>query len=595
MPDTVEVDPSQVHSIEVDPSEVQAVPGPSIWQRALTNAPRSLANLALQTPGIPREGAPDPTLKRPEERTPEEQAEVNRIKSQSFVQRLGELGGEFAAPAVRAWEGVKKFAGDPIGTARESFAENPAGTLALPLQIGRMGGEVATSAPARAAGQAIRAVATKPAVLKTGGAAVGGTVGHMTGIPGGGVVGAMLGREAGGALADRLNAVPQVPPEFDDIAKGLGGTNYASLSPAGQETVQRIHSQMAAGAGKAKPLASYTAAPDVPARTGRIDIGEPAQPRPGQPRTVEQAAQEFINQRKAAASGPQAHPLEVQPHPLEAGRPLRPAPQAELEAAQPIPRAETLKPDVAAGLGEGATRVNPLGGVERLERIPMEKIKPAAPTEERPQGNVIHPEVVQHYVDNPSPVAPELRLQPNGSYETYDGHHRIEAAKQRGETDTLAWTSKPGENGLPEVPAATVAEAAAAPPLTPPEATPAVPPPAASIPPGPPPEAYLNRETTGLQVAPEMANRAAKAQRFIVHLKGTQNLPLTQAEWVKVAADMGEKTPSFATQQYIRQGLNQAMREGTEQPGKVQTIPEHLARNPKALKIAQQLVDMMNQ
>lgn len=117
-----------------------------------------------------------------------------------------------------------------------------------------------------------------------------------------------------------------------------------------------------------------------------------------------------------------------------------------------IDRAETLKPTVAAGLAPGSTRVNPKGGVETLERVPIDKIVPAKATEGRPQGNTIYPKKVAEYQETPSPVAPELRTGPDGKYVTYEGHHRIEAAKANGEKTILAWTSKPGPDGLPEVP-----------------------------------------------------------------------------------------------------------------------------------------------
>lgn len=116
---------------------------------------------------------------------------------------------------------------------------------------------------------------------------------------------------------------------------------------------------------------------------------------------------------------------------------------------------------------------------------------------------------------------------------------------------------------------------------------------AEAIPPGEPPSAYLDQETSGLQVPQIAANRAAKAQRFIDKLGGTQNLPRTQAEWAKVASDIGEKPPSLDTQEQITFGLNKLMRAGTERPGEVETLPPAVAKNPKALKIAQQLLEEM--
>lgn len=119
--------------------------------------------------------------------------------------------------------------------------------------------------------------------------------------------------------------------------------------------------------------------------------------------------------------------------------------------ARNIPREETLRRDVAAGLAEGSTRVNPLGGVETLRKVPIGQIHEAAPTELRPEGNVIYPERVAQYRENPSPVAPELRVDPDGGFSIHDGHHRIAGAIERGDSTVLAWTSKADENGLPKV------------------------------------------------------------------------------------------------------------------------------------------------
>lgn len=121
------------------------------------------------------------------------------------------------------------------------------------------------------------------------------------------------------------------------------------------------------------------------------------------------------------------------------------------EVVRNIPREETLRPDVAAGLAEGSTRVNPLGGVETLRKVPIGQIHEAAPTELRPEGNVIYPERVAQYRENPSPVAPELRVDPDGGFSIHDGHHRIAGAIERGDSTVLAWTSKADENGLPKV------------------------------------------------------------------------------------------------------------------------------------------------
>lgn len=105
-----------------------------------------------------------------------------------------------------------------------------------------------------------------------------------------------------------------------------------------------------------------------------------------------------------------------------------------------------------------------------------------------------------------------------------------------------------------------------------------------------PPASFLDNETTGLLPDRLIANRAAKAQRFIKALGGTQNLPTNQSEWARLADQLGEKVPSLETQGQIEFGLNRRMMTKTETPGTVEhTTPSALSKNPKALKIAQQL------
>lgn len=140
--------------------------------------------------------------------------------------------------------------------------------------------------------------------------------------------------------------------------------------------------------------------------------------------------------------------------------------------------------------------------------------------------------------------------------------------------------------------------------LTPPQtATPRVTPEAPAPEPAVrPPAAYLNQETTGTQNSKLLGNRAAKADRFVKYLGGTQNLPRTESAWAKVATDMGENIPSKETRQAIMDGLNKLARAGKETPTKLQAEPisaafsnESLpaANRLKALKIAQQLKQSM--
>jgi hypothetical protein len=137
---------------------------------------------------------------------------------------------------------------------------------------------------------------------------------------------------------------------------------------------------------------------------------------------------------------------------------------------------------------------------------------------------------------------------------------------------------------------------AAAPPPLPaeppqiPKSEPAAAPPSEST---APPAAYMDTETTGLQVPRHMANRAAMAQRFVDKLGGTQNLPTNESEWVRLANDLGERVPSPETRAQIEFGLNRRMVTKTETPGSIEVTEPAVAKNPKALKIAQQLQEEM--
>lgn len=116
-----------------------------------------------------------------------------------------------------------------------------------------------------------------------------------------------------------------------------------------------------------------------------------------------------------------------------------------------VDRAETLKPEVASTLAAGSTRTNPNGTTQELKEIDLSDILPAQPTEARPEGNVMYPETVAKYVKNPTPVAPEVNPSTDGTFFiTHDGHHRIEAAKQRGETSILAWVTKEVKSAKPQ-------------------------------------------------------------------------------------------------------------------------------------------------
>lgn len=91
----------------------------------------------------------------------------------------------------------------------------------------------------------------------------------------------------------------------------------------------------------------------------------------------------------------------------------------------------------------GTLRVNQHGGVEALKRIPIQDIKLMP-------GNHLYPDKVKEYQGRPDAPNPELRITPDGKFVVYDGNHRVEAARNRGDKDVLAWVSKPdGTTGYP--------------------------------------------------------------------------------------------------------------------------------------------------
>lgn len=117
-------------------------------------------------------------------------------------------------------------------------------------------------------------------------------------------------------------------------------------------------------------------------------------------------------------------------------------------AVKTVPREDSLDPEVAATLAPGSMRLNPDGTIQELKRIPLNKVtvitkKPAGIPQDvwdkRGGKNTIYPEIVNKYATNPSPIAPEMIDAENGQYGIWDGHHRVEGARQRGDSSILAW------------------------------------------------------------------------------------------------------------------------------------------------------------
>lgn len=100
--------------------------------------------------------------------------------------------------------------------------------------------------------------------------------------------------------------------------------------------------------------------------------------------------------------------------------------------AKVLARTETLKKRYDQ---TGTLRVNQHGGVEALKRIPIQDIRLMP-------GNHLYPDKVKEYQGRPDAPNPELRITPDGKFVVYDGNHRVEAARNRGDKDVLAWVSK---------------------------------------------------------------------------------------------------------------------------------------------------------
>lgn len=98
----------------------------------------------------------------------------------------------------------------------------------------------------------------------------------------------------------------------------------------------------------------------------------------------------------------------------------------------PLPRQETLDPEVSSKLKEGAKRINPDGTTQVLKKVPLDKIKPE-------EGNRMYADITRSFKTAGWTVKPELKQDEGGNFTIHEGHHRIAAAKELGNKDTLAW------------------------------------------------------------------------------------------------------------------------------------------------------------
>lgn len=145
--------------------------------------------------------------------------------------------------------------------------------------------------------------------------------------------------------------------------------------------------------------------------------------------TVQRLADQQIARESGTPAAPAPAPAVAPPAGWTAG----PAPAARTAASDAaIPRAQTLKPDVASMLKEGAVRENPDGSRQVLQRVPLDKIA-------SDPGNEIYPDVVGSYQRNGYTVHPELRANEDGGLTVQEGHHRLAADAKNGKTEVLAW------------------------------------------------------------------------------------------------------------------------------------------------------------
>lgn len=100
---------------------------------------------------------------------------------------------------------------------------------------------------------------------------------------------------------------------------------------------------------------------------------------------------------------------------------------------EPIPFADTEKPDVAMTLKEGDRRILPNKKVEVLKTVPVDQIS-------GDPGNQINEGTVQMYQKNTYNKPAQLRDNPDGGYTINEGHHRILADVRNGKNNVLAWT-----------------------------------------------------------------------------------------------------------------------------------------------------------
>lgn len=103
----------------------------------------------------------------------------------------------------------------------------------------------------------------------------------------------------------------------------------------------------------------------------------------------------------------------------------------EMTKEEFVPRKDTVAQDQAA-YPAGTRRIGDEGYIDTVVEVPVDSITPHP-------ANTIYQQTVQKYVEDPGTALPLVMLEPDGALTLDDGHHRVAAAKERGEQTIKVW------------------------------------------------------------------------------------------------------------------------------------------------------------
>ena len=234
-----------------------------------------------------------------------------------------------------------------------------------------------------------------------------------------GMPGAGLGSSVGNLLKSLAPSVFGEGPK--DVSEALTniGTDVASQGVAGKlgNIAEAANKGGLGGAiEEALPTSLVNKFPGVQA----VRAADTAFAKSGQD-AVDAYHQDLTNKTKALQDAYTNESLAEAAHKLNSVKP------------EPIPFADTEKPDVAMTLKEGDRRILPNKKVEVLQAVPIDQISGDV-------GNKINEGTVQAYQKNAYNKPGQLRDNPDGGYTINEGHHRILADVRNGKNSVLAWT-----------------------------------------------------------------------------------------------------------------------------------------------------------